>query len=84
MMPWKMIIFFNGIFVSLNIMFIPGDHGTNLIMLVIDNSNQVIIFVLIISLAKCGIYGNLLSQFSDKNFVKATFLLKKLLKSWFH
>ena len=33
--------------------------------------------------AQCGNYGNLLSRFFDKNFVKVTFLLKKILKSWF-
>ena len=33
--------------------------------------------------AQCGNYGNLLSHFFDKNFVKVTFLLKKILKSWF-
>ena len=32
---------------------------------------------------KCGNYGNSLSHFFDKNFVKVTFLLKKMLKSWF-
>ena len=32
----------------------------------------------------CGVCGNLLSPFFDKNFVKATILRKKLLKSWFH
>ena len=32
----------------------------------------------------CGKFGNLLSHFFDKKFVKATFLWKKLLKSWFH
>ena len=32
----------------------------------------------------CGNYGNSLSYFFDKNFVKPTDLLKKLLKSWFH
>ena len=32
--------------------------------------------------SQCGNYGNLLSHFFDKNFVKATFLLKKILKSW--
>ena len=31
----------------------------------------------------CGNYGNSLSHFFDKNFVKATFLLNKLLKRWF-
>ena len=31
----------------------------------------------------CGNYGNLLSQFFDKNFVKVTFFMKKILKSWF-
>ena len=31
----------------------------------------------------CGNHGNLLSHFFFKNFVKATFLLKKSLKSWF-
>ena len=34
--------------------------------------------------AQCGNYRNLLSQFFDRYFVKATFLLKKLLNSWFH
>ena len=34
--------------------------------------------------AQCGNCGNSLSHFSDKNFVKVTFLVKKLLKSWFH
>ena len=29
------------------------------------------------------IYRNMLSYFFDKKFVKATFLLKKILKSWF-
>ena len=29
--------------------------------------------------AQCGNFGNLLSQFFDKNFVKVTVLLKKLL-----
>ena len=29
-------------------------------------------------------HGNSLSRFFDKNFVKATVLQKKLLKSWFH
>ena len=33
---------------------------------------------------RCGNYGNILSHYFDKNFVKATFLLKQLLKSWFH
>ena len=33
----------------------------------------------------CGnMYGNLLSRIFDKNFVKTTFLLKKLIKNWFH
>ena len=32
---------------------------------------------------QCGNYRNLLSHFFGKNFVKPTFLLKKLLKSWF-
>ena len=32
---------------------------------------------------KCGNCGNLLSDFFDKNFVKVTFLLKKILMSWF-
>ena len=32
---------------------------------------------------KCGNYGNLLSQLFGKNFVKTTFSLLKLLKSWF-
>ena len=31
----------------------------------------------------CGNYGNLLSLFFDKNFVKVTILLTKLLNSWF-
>ena len=29
-------------------------------------------------IAQCGNYGNLLSHFFDKNFVKLTFLLKKI------
>ena len=33
--------------------------------------------------AQCGNYGNLLSRFFGKNFVKATYLLNKSLKSWF-
>ena len=37
-----------------------------------------------ILLTQCGNYRNLLSHFFDKNFVKLTILLKKLLKSWFH
>ena len=37
-----------------------------------------------VSLSHTGNYGNLLSRIFDKNFVKATFLLKKLLKNWFH
>ena len=32
----------------------------------------------------CGNYGNSLSRFYGKNFVKITFLLNKLLKNWFH
>ena len=32
---------------------------------------------------QCGNYGNLLSRFFNKNFVKATHLLNKSLKSWF-
>ena len=32
----------------------------------------------------CGNYGNSFSRIFDKNFVKATVLLNKLLKSWFH
>ena len=32
----------------------------------------------------CGNHGNILSHFFDKIFVKATFLLKKFLKSRFH
>ena len=32
---------------------------------------------------QCGNYGNLLSLFFGKNFVKVTFLLKKSLNSWF-
>ena len=32
----------------------------------------------------CGTYGNLLSRLFEKNFVKVTFSLKKLLKNWFH
>ena len=35
-------------------------------------------------MAQCVNYENSLSHFFDKTFVKATFLLKKLLKSWFH
>ena len=31
----------------------------------------------------CGNYRNLLSRFFDKNFVKATHLLNKILNSWF-
>ena len=34
--------------------------------------------------AQCENYGNSLSRIFDKNFVKATFLLKELVKSWFH
>ena len=34
-----------------------------------------------VSLSHTGNYGNLLSRIFDKNFVKATFLLKKLLKN---
>ena len=34
--------------------------------------------------AQCGNFANFLSYIFDKNFVKAPFLLKKLLKSWFH
>ena len=33
--------------------------------------------------AQCGKYGNLLSRFFGKNFVKAMHLLNKSLKSWF-
>ena len=33
--------------------------------------------------AQCGICRNSLSHFFDKNFVKVTFLLKNILKSWF-
>ena len=36
-----------------------------------------------VQFTQCGNYGNLLSHFFDKNFVKVTFLLKKILKSWF-
>ena len=32
---------------------------------------------------QCGDYGNFLSHFFGKTFVKATFLLKKLLNRWF-
>ena len=32
----------------------------------------------------CGNYRNSLSRLFNKNFVKATILLKKILKSWFH
>ena len=35
-------------------------------------------------IAQCGNSGNSLSHFFDKNFVKPTVLLNKLLKSWFH
>ena len=34
--------------------------------------------------SQCGTYRNLPSYFFDKKFVKATFLWKKLLKSWLH
>ena len=34
--------------------------------------------------SQCGNYENLLSPFFDKNFVKGTPSLEKLLKSWFH
>ena len=34
-------------------------------------------------ITQCGNYGNLLSRFFGKNFVKAKHLLNKLLKSWF-
>ena len=34
--------------------------------------------------SQCGNYENSLSRIFDKNFVKSTVLLKKLLKSWFH
>ena len=33
---------------------------------------------------QCANYGNLLSRFFDKKFVKPTFLLNKLPKRWFH
>ena len=33
--------------------------------------------------AQCGNYGNSLSHYFGKNFVKVTYLLKKILKSWF-
>ena len=33
------------------------------------------------AVSQCGNYGNSLSRFFEKNFVKATFLLNKLLKS---
>ena len=33
--------------------------------------------------AQCGICCNLVSHIFNKNFVKVTFFLKKLLKSWF-
>ena len=39
--------------------------------------------LILIQETHCGNYGNLLSNFSGKNFVKPTFLLKKSLKSWF-
>ena len=32
----------------------------------------------------CGNYGKLFSHFFDKTVVKATFLLEKLMKNWFH
>ena len=34
--------------------------------------------------SQCIIHGNLLSHTFNKNIMKAMFLLKKLLKSWFH
>ena len=37
----------------------------------------------IVIYTQCGKNGNLLSHFFGKNFVKATFLLKKLLNSWY-
>ena len=37
-----------------------------------------------VAYTQCGNFGNSLSHFFDKNFVKATVLLNKLLKSWFH
>ena len=33
---------------------------------------------------QCGNFGNSLSNFFDKTFVKATVLLNKLIQSWFH
>ena len=42
-----------------------------------------VISTLCISNTHCGNYGNLLSHFIGENFVKATVLLKKSLKSWF-
>ena len=41
-------------------------------------------YVKSIQASQCGNCGNTLSYLLDKNFVKLTFLLKKLLKSWFH
>ena len=41
------------------------------------------IFSIYVCTSQYGNYGNLLSLFFGKNFVKVTFLLKKLLKSWF-
>ena len=40
-------------------------------------------FVQSVSITQCGNYEILLSRFFDKNFVKVTFLLKKVLNSWF-
>ena len=42
---------------------------------------EIMEFFLIIS--QCGDFMNLLSRIFGKSFVKATFLLKKLLKTWF-
>ena len=37
-------------------------------------------YILVSKTAQCGNFGNLLSRIFGKNFVKATFLLKKLVK----
>ena len=42
------------------------------------------LFHIFLSSPQCGNHGNFLSYFFHKNFGKATFLLNKLLKSWFH
>ena len=62
----------------------PLQQGLNFLVSSHKNPIEGITIRNLIPNSQCGIYKDLLSQFFDKNFTKATILLKKVVESRFH